>query len=46
MSNYDRFPHIDCGDSRVIRGYSSIITELQSRIKPGSRFVLIASFQS
>ena len=42
MSNYDRFPHINCSDGRVTRGYDNIISKLQSRITPDARFVLIA----
>ncbi|MBQ8067910.1 MAG: class I mannose-6-phosphate isomerase [Solobacterium sp.] len=42
MSNYDRFPHINCSDARVTRGYDNIISELQDRITTDARFVLIA----
>ncbi len=43
MSNYDRFPHITYrGESRVTRGYDSIISELKNEIQPEARVVVIA----
>ncbi len=42
MSNYDRFPHIQCGSTPPVCGYENILAQLRTHTKTSSRFVLTA----